>query len=74
MNSYSQNGNLTKDNIEGRVRQLVLEESKKRGGEKEYKKIMEYVRSVRIEGKAAVAMADRILSWLHKAMKVKVWR
>lgn len=35
---------------------------------------MEFVRIEGVQGKAAVAMADRTAPWLYKAMKVKVWR
>jgi len=75
MNSYTPDGSITRDNIEGRVRQLVLEESRKGvPGEVGYKRILEIVKSEGVQGKAAVAMTDRMVSWLYKAMKVKVWR
>jgi len=75
MNSYAPNGNITKDNIEGRVRQLALEESRRLGrGEINYRKIMEFVKSEGIQGNAAVTMADRMVFWLYITMKIKVWR
>ena len=75
MNSYAPNGSITRDNIEGRVRQLALEESRKGiPGEVGYRMVLEIVRGEGVQGKAAVAMADRTASWLHKTMKVKVWR
>ena len=75
MNSFTPNGNITKDNIEGRVRQLVLEESRRLGrGEINYKKIMEFVKSEGIQGNAAVTMADRTVFWFYTTMKIKVWR
>jgi hypothetical protein len=74
MNSYASDGGITRENIEGRVRQLALEESKKRGGEIEYRRILELIKVDGVQGKVAVAMADRTATWLHKVMKVKVWR
>jgi hypothetical protein len=74
MNSYAPDGRITRENVEGRVRQLALEESRKRGGELGYRRIIELVKSEGVQGKVAVAMADRTATWLHKAMKVKVWR
>jgi hypothetical protein len=74
MNSYAPDGSVTRENVEGRVRQLALEESRKRGGELGYRRIIELVKSEGVQGKVAVAMADRTATWLHKAMKVKVWR
>jgi hypothetical protein len=73
MNSYAQDGSITRENVEGRVRQLVLEESRRLGrGEISYRRIMEFVKADGVQGKAAVAMADRTAIWLYKAMKVKV--
>jgi hypothetical protein len=75
MNSYTPDGSITSDNIEGRVRQLALEESRKGiPGEVSYRRVLEIVRGEGVQGKAALAMADRTASWLFKAMKVKVWR
>ena len=74
MNSYAPDGSVTRDNIEGRVRQLALEESRKRGGEIGYRRILELIKAEGVQGKVAVAMADRTAAWLHKAMKVRVWR
>jgi len=74
MNSYSPDGRITRDNIEGRIRQLALEESRRRGGEIRYRRIMNLVKAEEIRGKAAVAMTNRTAQWLYKAMKVKVWR
>jgi len=74
MTSYAPNGGITKENVEGRVRQLALEESGKGAGEIRYRRILELVKAKGINGKAALAMADRTASWLFKAMKVKVWR
>lgn len=75
MNSFAPDGSITRDNIEGRIRQLALEESRKLGkGEINYMRIMEFVKSEGIQGKAAVAMSERTAIWLFKAMKVKVWR
>lgn len=74
MNSFAPDGSVTRDNIEGRVRQLALEESRKGGGEMGYKRILEYVKAEGVQGKVAVAIADRTASWLYKAMKIKVWR
>ncbi|MHA1278523.1 MAG: hypothetical protein ACTSQ8_15125 [Candidatus Helarchaeota archaeon] len=75
MNSYAKNGSITQDNIEGRVRQLALEESRKGiPGEVGYGRVLEIVRGEGVQGKAAVAMADRTASWLYKTMKIKVWR
>ena len=75
MNSYEPDGSITRENVEGRVRQLALEESRRLcRGEISYKMIMEFVRAKGVQGKAAVAMADRTAQWLYKAMKVKVWR
>ena len=74
MNSYAPSGNKTRDNIEGRVRQLALEESNKRGGEIGYYKILELVKAEGIRGKASMTMSERTALWLHKAMKIKVWR
>jgi hypothetical protein len=73
MNSYAPDGSITRENVEGRVRQLVLEESRRLGrGEISYRRIMEFVKADGVQGKAAVAMADRTAIWLYKAMKVKV--
>ena len=74
MNSYAPDGSVTLENVEGRVRQLTLEESRKLGGEVSYRRIMEFVRAEGVQGKAAVAMSDRTAIWLYKVMKVKVWR
>ena len=75
MNSYAPDGSITRENVEGRVRQLALEESRRLGrGEISYRRIMEFVKAEGVLGKAAVAMADRTSTWLYKAMKVKVWR
>jgi hypothetical protein len=74
MNSYSQDGNITQDNIEERIRQLALEESRRRGGEIGYRRIIEFVKAKGLQGKAAVAMADRTAHWLYKVMKIKIWR
>ena len=74
MNSYAPDGSVTRENVEGRVRQLALEESRKRGGEIGYRSILELIKVEGVQGKVAGAMADRTATWLHKAMKVKVWR
>ena len=74
VNSYAPDGNITKENIEGRIRQLALEESSKQGGEIRYRKIMEFVKAEEVQGKSAVAMTNRTAQWLYKAMKIKVWR
>ena len=75
MNSYAPDGSITRENVEGRVRQLALEESRGLGlGEISYRRIMEFVRTEGVQGKAAVAMADRTAQWLYKVMKVRVWR
>ena len=74
MTSYAANGSITRENVEGRVRQLALEESRKGGGEVRYRRILDFVKEEGVEGRAASAMADRTASWLFKAMKVKVWR
>lgn len=74
MNSYAPDGSITRDNVEGRVRQLALEESRKRGGEIGYRRILDFVKAERVQGKAAVAMTDRVAIWLRKVMKIKVWR
>jgi hypothetical protein len=74
MNSYAPDGSVTRENVEGRVRQLALEESRKRGGEMDYKRILELIKAEGVQGKAIVAMADRTALWLYKAMKIKVWR
>ena len=74
MNIYAPDGRITSDNIEGRVRQLALEESRKGiPGEVGYRRVLEVVRGEGVCGKAAVAMANRITSLLYRAMKVKVW-
>ena len=53
MNSYAPDGSITRDNIEGRVRQLALEESRRLGrGEISYRRIMEFVKAEGIQGKA----------------------
>ena len=44
MNSYAQDGSITRENVEGRVRQLALEESRKRGGEMGYRRILELIK------------------------------
>lgn len=75
MNSFAENGTITQENIEGRVRQLALEESKRLGlKEIRFSQIIELIKTEEIQGKAAVAMADRTAQWLYKVMKVKVWR
>jgi len=75
MNIYAPDGSITSDNIEGRVRQLALEESRKGiPGEISYRRVLEIVRGEGIQGKAALAMADHTATWLHKAEKIKVWR
>ena len=75
MTSYAPNGSITRENIEGRVRQIALDESRRhRLGEIEYKSIMEFIRVEGVQGKAALAMADRTATWLFKVMKIKVWR
>ena len=75
MNSYAPDGSIERDNIEGRVRQLAIEESKKGiPGEINYRKVLDIVRSEGIQGKIALTMADRTAYWLNKVMKVKVWR
>ena len=75
MNSYALDGSITRDNIEGRVRQLALEESSKGiPGEVSYRRVLEIVRDESVQGKAALAMTDRTAQWLYKVMKVKVWR
>ena len=74
MNSYAPDGGITRENIEGRIRQLTLEERRKRGGEIDYRRILELIKAKGVQEKAVVVMADRTAAWLHKAMKVKVWR
>jgi len=75
MNSYALDGSITRDNIEGKVRQMALEESRRLGrGDISYRKIMEFVKAIGIQEKAAVAIADRTALWLYKVMKVRVWR
>ena len=75
MNSYTPDGSITIDNIEGRVRQLALEESRKGiPGEVDYRRVLEIVRGEGVQGKAAVAIADRTITWLLKSMKIKVWK
>jgi hypothetical protein len=75
MNSFAPNGSITRDNIEGRVRQLALDQSRRLGlGEISYRRIMEFMKAEGLSGKAAVAMADRTAHWLYKVMKIKVWR
>jgi hypothetical protein len=75
LNSYAPDGGITRDNIEGRVRQLALEESRKGiQGEVSYRRVLEIVKSECILGKTAMTMADRTASWLLKTMKIKVWR
>ena len=74
MNSYAPDGSVMRENVEGRVRQLALEESRRRGGEISYRSIMEFVKSEGVQGKTAVPMTDRTANWLYKVMKIKVWR
>ena len=74
MNSYAPDGSVTRGNVEGRVRQLSLEESRRRGGEISYRRIMEFVKADGLQGKTAIAMTDRTSQWLYKVMKVRVWR
>ena len=74
MNSYAPEGSITLGNVEGRVRQLALEESRRRGGEVRYRRIMEFVKTEGLQGKSAAAMTDRTAQWLYKVMKIKVWR
>lgn len=74
MTSYAANGSITRENVEGRVRQLALEESRKGGSEVRYRRILDFVKEEGLEGRAALTMADRTASWLFKAMKTKVWR
>ena len=75
MNIYAPDGRITSDNIEGRVRQLAIEESRKGvPGEVSYRRVLEIVKGEDIQGKAAVAIADRTAFWLYKTMKVRVWR
>ena len=74
MNSYAPDGSVTRGNVEGRVRQLALEESRRRGGEISYRRILEFVKAEGVQGKSAVAMSDRTTQWLNKVMKLKVWR
>ena len=46
MNSFAPNGSIIRENIEGRVRQLALEESRRLGqGEISYRRIMEFVKA-----------------------------
>jgi len=59
MNSYTPDGSITRENVEGRVRQLALEESRRRGGEMGYRRIMNLVKAEEIRGKAVVAMTNR---------------
>jgi hypothetical protein len=59
INSYSPDWSITQENVEGRVRQLALEESRRRGGEIGYRRIMNLVKAEEIRGKAAVAMTNR---------------
>ena len=47
MNSYAPDGSIKRGNVEGRVRQLALEESRRQGGEINYRRIMEFVKSER---------------------------
>lgn len=55
--------------------QLAIEESRKGIlGEVSYRRVLEIVRGEGVQGKAAVAIADRTAFWLYKVMKVKVWR
>jgi len=72
---YTPNGSITHDNIERRVKQLVLEESTK-GGRREIKnmRIIVLLKAEGIQGKPVVAMADHIAKWLEESMSVKVWR
>ena len=75
LNSYALDGGITRDNIEVRVRQLALEESRKGiQGEVSYRRVLEIVKFEGILGKTAMTMADRTASWLLKTMKIKVWR
>ena len=72
MSSYVPNGGITRENVEGRVRQIALEESRKGGCEVRYRRILEFVRAEGVEGRAALAMADRTASTAYYICKYRI--
>jgi len=70
--SYSPEGQITKTQIEGWVRQECLNYAKKVGHITE-REIIEITRQKITSGGHLVAMVERVIIWL-KAQKVEVWQ
>jgi hypothetical protein len=70
--SFSEEGQITIAQIEGRIRQECLEYARKMDGVINVKHILEIVKP-RVSGpRKRVAMVERVIEWL-KEQDVKIW-
>ena len=69
--SYSENGSISLENLEGRLRQQCIEHANKW----QYIKYLEVVtraKEMGLKAKPAIAMSERTVKWLREVMGVEV--
>jgi len=70
--SFAENGVVTLENVEGRLRQQCVEYAGKYDGIK-VPEIVSKARDLGLSASQAIAMADRTQRWLREVMMVKVY-
>jgi len=70
--SFAENGVVTLENLEGRLRQQCVEHANKYDGIK-VPEIVSKGRELGLSAPQAIAMADRTQRWLREVMMVKVY-
>lgn len=69
--SYTDNGAITVENLEGRLRQVCLERARFKGFIKR-SEVLERAKETGLDLKRCLAMTGRTVTWLQKTMMVKI--
>lgn len=69
--SFTDNGSITVENLEGRLRQQCMERANFKGFIHR-RDVLERAKEIGLSIKQAMAMTDRTLEWLRKTMMVEV--